>query len=76
MRKKKLKPLEVDMWYGDKFEPKKFGADAYFRDQKSWHHPEHCYVGNIYNDEGKAIGDYTAADSTIIKENFNIEWKD
>lgn len=58
----------VDMWYGDKFMPKKYGADAWFSDADC------VYRGNIYDDNGKAIGDYTADDSTIIEKNFNISW--
>ena len=34
--------LEVDMWYDDKFEPKKYGADAYFNDRTA------AYWGWIY----------------------------
>ncbi len=70
------KRIKIDMWDGAKFEPKKYGADAFFREQKSWHNPEHCYTGNIYDENDKMIGDYTAADSEVIEENFNIKWKD
>jgi hypothetical protein len=70
------KDINIDMWHGDIFEPKKYRADAFFREQKSWHNPEHSYTGNIYNDEGKKIGDYTALNSTVVEENFIIKWKD
>ena len=69
------KDLWIDLWYGDKFEPKKFGADSFFREQKSWHNPNHCYHGSIYDAEGKRIGDYTAASSTVVEENFKINWR-
>lgn len=59
--------LLVDMWYGDKFEPEKFRADATF-------YPQGCfgyhYRGNIFNDDGKIIGDYAAVDSITISRNF------
>jgi len=73
---KAKKKICIDIWDGSEFVPKKYGADAFFREQKSWHNPEHCYAGNIYDDDGKRIGDYTAVDSTVIEENFKIKWRD
>jgi len=59
----------IDMWYGDKFEPKKYGADAYFSDADC------VYRGWIYNANGKRIGDYSTSDSVWIEDNFLIEWR-
>lgn len=58
--------LNIDMWYGDKFEPNKYGADAYDYNGR--------LSGNIYNEAGKAIGDYTATDSVLVEENFLIDF--
>ena len=60
--------LDIDMWYGDEFEPMKYGADAYFNDLSA------TYWGWIYDDSGKRIGDYTADDSLVISDNFMIDW--
>ena len=60
--------ITIDMWYGDKFEPMKYGADAWFSDADA------VYRGNIYDDSGKIIGDYTADDSSLISKNFQIDW--
>lgn len=62
--------LFVDMWYGDKFEPKKFHADAVFYPYET----DYCYRGNIYNNQGKIIGDYEANNSQVIEDNFIINW--
>ena len=62
--------LTIDMWYGDKFEPMKYGADASFYGNDGEYH------GNIYNDAGEIIGDYTSDDSTLISKNFQIDWGD
>lgn len=59
----------IDMWYGDKFESGKYGADAYFT-------PGNGYSGNIYNSEGKAIGDYHTDDSIKISKWFLIKWNE
>ena len=60
--------IKIDMWYDDEFEPKKYGADAWFNDLSA------TYSGNIYDETGKAIGDYTADDSLIIGKYFLIDW--
>ena len=60
--------ITIDMWYGDKFEPMKYGADAWFSDADG------VYRGNIYDETGKVIGDYTADDSSLISKNFQIDW--
>lgn len=62
--------LDIDMWYGDEFVPKKYGADAYFNDLESY------YWGWIYDDSGKKIGDYTTTDSTAVSKNFQIAWNE
>ena len=61
--------LNIDMWYGDKFEPMMYGADAYFSGS------DYVYRGNIYNDQGKVIGDYESDDSSFIGKNFLIDWE-
>lgn len=66
--------INIDMWYGDKFEPKKYGADAYFHAYETIH--GYCYTGNIYDDNDKIIGDYQAMNSTAIEDNFLIAWAD
>jgi hypothetical protein len=61
--------MKIDIWYKDKykFEKKKFGADAFFT-------PYNGYSGNIYDENGKAIGDYHTQDSTEIPKYFLMEW--
>lgn len=59
--------MQIDMWYGDKLESGKYGADAYFNSQDG------RYYGNIY-DGGKIIGDYVANNSVEIERVFCIEW--
>ena len=55
--------MKIDMWYGDEFEKGKYGADAYFT-------PGNGYSGNIYDSNGKMIGDYHTNDSTKIEKWF------
>lgn len=61
------KDFFVDMWYGDKFVPKKYRASYVF-------YPDGCfgyyYRGNIYDDSGKIIGDYGTNDFDLITANF------
>lgn len=66
---RKQKNLIIDMWYGEKFEPKKYYADVVFYPYETGC----CYKGNIYNN-GKVIGDYEANNSQVIEENFIINW--
>ena len=60
--------LTIDMWYGDKFVPRKYGADA------SFYGNDGEYRGNIYNESGKIIGDYTSDNSILIEKNFLIDF--
>lgn len=60
--------LDIDMWYGDEFEPMKYGADAYYGPDG--------YHGWIYSDSGKKIGDYTADDSLVVSDNFMVDWEE
>lgn len=62
----------IDMWYGDKFKPKMYHADAFFYPHSS---AGFCYRGNIYNDSGEIIGDYGANCSVWIWKNFKIVWR-
>ena len=68
---RKENEFDIDMWYGAKFAPKKFHADATFYPHGSF---GYCYRGNIYDDTGKRVGDYGANDSAWIEDNFIIEW--
>ena len=69
---KKENAYEIDMWYGDKFVPKKYHADAFFYPHRNF---GFSYRGNIYDDTGKKIGDYGANSSVWIQNNFRIEWR-
>lgn len=64
----------IDMWRADKFEAKKYRADAQFYPHGNL--SGHCYAGNIYDDSGAMIGDYSATDSAIIEDCFIIAWND
>jgi len=55
--------IVVDMWYGDRFKKLAYGADAFFT-------PGNGYSGNIYDSNGRIIGDYNASDSTLIEKYF------
>ena len=63
---------KIDMWHGDKFVPQKFHADASFYPHKSF---GFVYRGNIYDDAGNMIGDYSTNDSVWIEDNFIIGWR-
>lgn len=71
-KRKEHKKMKIDMWYGDTFEKKQYGADAFF-------YPHgcltihSCYAGNIYNEKGEAIGDYTTPSSREIPKYFQME---
>ena len=58
----------VDMWYGDPFLAGVYGADAY------WSDIDCVYRGNIYDKNGRIIGDYQSPDSTWIGKKFLIRW--
>ena len=62
----------IDMWHGHEFAPKRFGADASFYPHGSF---GYRYGGNIYDENGKQIGDYASNSSVWIEENFNIDWR-
>lgn len=66
--------IKIDMWYNDKYETKQYRADAYFYPHGNLYGD--CYAGNIYNDSGAIIGDYSATGSVIIEDCFIIHWKD
>lgn len=65
------KQIQIDMWYAEIFEPKKYRADATFYPHGSFGYP---YRGNIYDESGEIIGDYAASDSCWISENFIIDF--
>ena len=58
----------VDMWYGDPCLEKKYTADAFFSDTDC------VYRGNIYDDNGRPIGDYESSDSAWVEKKFRIKW--
>lgn len=62
----------IDMWYGDVLDKAKHTANCSFYPHSSF---GYSYRGNIYNEEGKAIGDYAADDSVWIGKAFGIEWE-
>ena len=62
--------IQIDMWNGDKFVPNMYGADAAFSGADGF------YRGNIYNFDGGLVGDYVATDSTLVEENFLIDFGD
>ena len=59
--------MKIDMWYGDKIEPGRYTADAFFSPCAG------VYRGNIYSGK-KIIGDYECADSVKIGKAFKIDW--
>lgn len=59
--------MKIDLWYpGEQI----VGADFTF-------YPNDCeYRGNLYNENGKIVGDYTAKDSVKIERRFpGIFWR-
>lgn len=62
--------MRIDMWHGDKFIPGKYYADYYFYPNNSF---GYCYRGNIFDDMGKAIGDYACNNSVEIKKAFKLD---
>ena len=56
------------MWCGDPFLEKKYSADAFFSDTDC------VYRGNIYDDNGRPIGDYESSDSAWVEKKFRIKW--
>lgn len=59
--------LHYDLWYGDEFVPRKYGADAFVSGNGE-------YRGNILDDTGAAIGDYYTDNSVLIEKNFLIDF--
>lgn len=61
----------VDYWYKleAKAEGRKLKADA------SWSDIDCVYRGNIYDNNGKIIGDYTSSDWEWINRHFDVRWK-
>ena len=59
--------LHYDLWYGDEFVPRKYGADASVYSNGE-------YRGNIFDDTGMVIGDYSTDNSVLIEKNFLIDF--
>lgn len=60
--------LNIDMWYGNEFVAKRYGADSYFNDNSA------TYWGWIYDENGKRVGSYESDDSVLVADNFQIDW--
>ena len=53
--------MNIDYWYKNE---KAVAADCFF-------YPNECiYRGNLYNKDGKIIGDYSSRDSVEIEKRF------
>ena len=61
--------LNIDMWYGDTYNPDTDIVLVYFCPVSLPHY------GNIVRN-GKYIGDFSGDDSVEISEHFNIKWND
>ena len=62
--------MKIDMWYKTGFEKGKYYADATFYPNGGG------YRGNIYDSNGKTVGDYRTDDSTEIEKYFIFKWND
>lgn len=60
--------IYIDMWYGDALDFEKCRVDVFFSDSDC------MYRGNIYDKNGKAIGDYATSDSVALAKRFGIEF--
>ena len=58
--------FKIDYWYKNGREARKEVAFA----SVTFYPNEGIYRGNIYNSDGKAIGDYTSNNSVEIEEKF------
>lgn len=56
--------MNIDFWYGNTLEDVK-RIDIFFSDV------DFIYRGNMYDANGKIIGDYSCKDSVKISETFN-----
>ncbi len=62
----------IDMWYDDTLDINKHGMKVFFYPHGNF---GYSYRGNIYNENGKAIGDIATDDSVWLQEKFGIEWE-
>lgn len=60
----------LDMWYGDTFDPEKHHVDVFFSDTDC------VYRGNIYDETGRAVGDFRGIDSVALARFFHIKFND
>lgn len=60
----------IDMWYEDTFDPEKHHVDVFFSDTDC------VYRGNIYDETGRAIGDFESPNSAWIERFFKVKWRD
>ena len=58
-----LRDIEIDMWYNDPI-------DEIYKIDMSFSDADLEYRGNLYNKEGKAIGDFTTKDSVALYDAF------
>jgi len=68
-----MKKNKIDIWDKSKYTyaKKKYRADAFFYPHGCF---GYCYRGNIYDDQGTAIGDYATNDSCWIEDTFLISF--
>lgn len=60
----------LDMWYGDTFDPEKHHVDVFFSDTDC------VYRGNIYDETGRAVGDFGGINSVALARFFCIKFND
>jgi len=60
--------MKTDFWYGNKKEDVK-RVDCFFSDCDC------VYRGNMYDGNGKAIGDYSTNDSCEVEEYFGVSFE-
>ena len=60
----------LDMWYGDGFDPEKHHVNVFFSDTDC------VYRGNIYDETGRAVGDFWGIDSVALARFFHIKFND
>lgn len=58
-----MENLKIDFWFNNSVKDIA-GADCFFYPNGGY------YAGNVYDRNGKAIGDYTETDSTKIEKAF------
>ena len=60
--------IYIDMWYDYPLDFNKCRIDVFFSDADC------MYRGNIYDENGKAIGDYATHDSVALEKRFGVKF--